>query len=166
VPAETASALAGVAACIVAGGGSVILPETSPLLHNTAFTEALFDGAPPATLSYGEILQRRGLHVMAVSGDHLIESLTGMGSCGATLFLVHDSTKPVQGHPFIPTVQIASDSSNDPGDQNLAGIPSDQRATAILSTLSRVWTARQSPRAQTTGNVDFQVNRGWFGVST
>jgi altronate dehydratase len=111
VPAETATALATVAASIVASGGSVILPETSPMLRSTDFTTALFVAPPHPTLSYGEIIQHRGLHVMAMSGDHLIESLSGMGSSGANLFLVHDSTRPVQGHPFIPTVQIASDSS-------------------------------------------------------
>jgi hypothetical protein len=111
VPAETATALATEAASIVASGGSVILPETSPMLRSTDFTTALFVAPPHPTLSYGEIIQHRGLHVMAMSGDHLIESLSGMGSSGANLFLVHDSTRPVQGHPFIPTVQIASDSS-------------------------------------------------------
>jgi hypothetical protein len=103
---------------------------------------------------------------MAMSGDHLIESLSGMGSSGANLFLAHDSTRPVQGHPFIPTVQIASDSSSSPSDQTLANLPSEQRAVAILTSLSRIWTAQQRPQAQSTGNVDFQVNRGWFGVST
>ena len=166
VPPETASALAGVVASIVASGGSVILPETSRLLHQAAFTEALLGAAPHTTLSYGEIVQHWGLHVMAISGDHLIESLTGMGSCGANLFLVHDSTRPVQGHPFIPTVQIASEASSDLGDQNLAGVPTDQRCAAVLNALGRVWAARQESKALTSGNVDFQVNRGWFGVST
>ena len=166
VPAETATALAAVATSIVVSGGSVIIPETSPLLRSADFTSALFVAAPHTTLSYGEIIQHRGLHVMAMSGDHLIESLSGMGSSGANLFLVHDSTRPVQGHPFIPTVQIASDSSSSHSDQNLAHLPSEQRTAAILTALSRVWTAQQRPQAQSTGNVDFQVNRGWFGVST
>lgn len=166
VPIETASALAGVVAAIVASGGSVILPETSALLHQAAFTEALLDDAPHPTVSYGEILRQRGLHVMSLSGDHLIEALTGMGSCGANLFLVHDSSKPVQGHPFIPTVQITSDASSDLGDQNLAGVAADQRCPAVLDTLGRVWSAQQACKAQASGHVDFQVNRGWFGVST
>ena len=166
VPPETATALATVAASIVASGGSVILPESSPLLHSADFTAALFVAAPRPTLSYGEIIQHRGLHIMAISGDHLIESLSGMGSSGANLFLVHDSNRPVQGHPFIPTIQISSGTSNSLSDQNLADLPSEQRTAAILVTLSRVWSAQQRPQAQSTGNVDFQVNRGWFGVST
>lgn len=154
------------AASIVASGGSVILPESSPLLHSADFTAALFVAAPHPTLSYGEIIQHRGLHIMAISGDHLIESLSGMGSSGANLFLVHDSNRPVQGHPFIPTIQISSGTSSSLSDQNLADLPSEQRTAAILATLSRVWSAQQRPQAQSTGNVDFQVNRGWFGVST
>ncbi len=166
VPFETAIALATVAASIVTSGGSVIIPETSPLLGLADFTSALFVAVHHPTLSYGEIIQHRGLHVMAMSGDHLIESLSGMGSSGANLFLVHDSNRPIQGHPFIPTVQIASGPSISLSDQNLADLPSELRTAAILATLSRVWAAQQRPQAQSIGNVDFQVNRGWFGVST
>jgi altronate dehydratase len=166
VPFETAIALATVAASIVASGGSVIIPETSPLLGFADFTAALFVAAPHPTLSYGEIIQHRGLHVMAMSGNHLIESLSGMGSSGANLLLVHDSDRPIQGHPFIPTVQIASDSSSSLSDQNLVDLPSEQRTATIFATLTRVWAAQQRPQAQSIGNVDFQVNRGWFGVST
>jgi altronate dehydratase len=166
VPEETAAALALVAASIVTGGGSVIIPETSPLLRSAKFTSAPSLAAPRATLSYGEIVRQRGLHVMAMSGDHLIESLTGMGSSGANLFLVHEGAIPAQGHPFIPTVQIASDTALGAIDHCVANLPVGERAASILAALSRAWTAQQRPKAQASGNVDFQVSRGWFGVST
>jgi altronate dehydratase len=166
VPPETATALATAAASILAGGGSVIIPETSPLLGSANFTTALLATAPHATLSYGEIIRQRGLHIMAMSGDHLIESLTGMGSSGASLFVVHESGVPAQGHPFIPTVQIASDTASSTCDQCLGDLPALERAASILAALSRAWTDRQLPKAQASGNVDFQVSRGWFGVST
>ena len=165
LPSETATALAKVAASIVAGGGSVIIPETSALLHSSDFTSPLFVAAPHSTLSYGEIVRQRGLHIMAMSGNHLIESLTGMGASGANLFLVHESTRPIQGHPFIPTVQIASD-ANSTSDHGLANLSAIERAVSILTALSRAWTGQQCPKAQASGNVDFQVSRGWFGVST
>ena len=103
---------------------------------------------------------------MSMSGDHLIESLTGMGSSGANLFLVHEGAKPAQGHPFIPTVQIASDTANSTSDHCLVDVVASERAASILAALSRVWTGQNRPKAQTSGNVDFQVSRGWFGVST
>ena len=163
---ETTTALAAVAASIVAAGCSVILPETSPLLHGADFTSALFAAAPHTTLSYGEIVRQHGLHIMAMSGDHLVESLTGMGSSGANLFLVHEGAVPVQGHPFIPTVQITSDTARSTSDQCLADLPVHERAATVLATLRRVWTGQLLPKAQASGNVDFQVNRGRFGVST
>ncbi len=166
LPGESASALASVAASIVDGGGSVIIPETSPLLRCSEFTSALFTASPHTTLSYGEIVRQRGLHIMAMSGDHLIESLTGMGSSGANLFLVHQGIMPAQGHPFIPTVQITSDKPITNSDHCLADLPKDERAASILASLSRVWTGQKRPIAQASGNVDFQVSRGWFGVST
>jgi len=166
LPGETAAALASVAASIVAGGGSVIIPATSPLLRSGNFTSALFLNEPHATLSYGEIVRQRGLHIMEMSGDHLIESLTGMGSSGANLFLVHEGSIPAQGHPFIPTVRIASDSAIRAADHCVASLPAHERAASILAALSRAWTGQQRPRAQASGNVDFQVSRGLFGVST
>ena len=166
MPGETATALAMVAASIVAGGGSVIIPATSPLLRSAEFTSTLFIAKPHATLSYGEIVRQRGLHIMAMSGDHLIESLTGMGSSGANLFLVHEGAIPAQGHPFIPTVQIASDTATGAIDYCIANLPAHERAASILAALSRAWTGQHRPKAQASGNVDFQVSRGWFGVST
>jgi altronate dehydratase len=166
VPPETAAALATVVASIVASGATVILPETSPLLRSADFTSALFVTTPHTTLSYGEIVRQRGLHLMAMSGDHLIESLTGMGSSGANLFLVHEGAVPAQGHPFVPTVQIASNAANSTSDQCLGDVPAHERAASILAALSRAWTGQQRPKAQAAGNVDFQVSRGWFGVST
>ncbi len=166
LPAETATAMAIVAASILECGGSVIIPETFPLLRRAEFTSALFTAAPHTTLSYGEIVRQRGMHIMAMCGDHLIESLTGMGSSGANLFLVYGGITPAQGHPFIPTVQIASDISISTNDHCLANLPADESAASILATLSRAWTGQQRPTAQISGNVDFQVSRGWFGVST
>jgi hypothetical protein len=166
LPSETATALATVVASIVAGGGSVIIPETSSLLCSSQFTSELFITAPHTTLSYGEIVRQRGLHIMAMSGDHLIESLTGMGSSGANLFLVHQGTKSAQGHPFIPTLQITSDMAISTSDHCVANLPADERAYSILASLARHWTGMQRTKTQASGNVDFQVSRGWFGVST
>lgn len=165
-PSATAAALAAAAARIVAGGGSVLIPETSILLQSSDFVSGLFATAPVPTLTYGGIIRHGGLHVMAMGGDHLIESLTGMGACGANLFLVHDGTTPIQGHPFIPTLQIASEPGATVGDLPLADLSVPARVESILHGLARAWTGRQLPRAQVSGNTDFQVNRGRFGVST
>ena len=166
LPGESATDMASVAASILDGGGTVVIPETSRLLCSPEFTSALFNVAPHATLSYGEIVRQRGLHIMAMSGDHLIESLTGMGSSGANLFLVHQGVTPTQGHPFIPTVHITSDQAISSSDHSLVNVSTDERVASILAALSRAWTGQNRPMAQASGNVDFQVSRGWCGVST
>jgi altronate dehydratase len=157
VPEEAATALASVAASVVAGGGSVILPESSPLLRSMPFSLRLGIAEPRPTIAYGERVRHPGLHVMAMAGHHLVESLTGMGASGANLFLVHQETGLAQGHPFIPTVQVVSEGVSH---------SADSRADQILLALSQAWTGRQRPKAQAAGHVDFQVSRGWFGVST
>lgn len=166
VPEETALALAAVALSMVAGGGSVVIPETSPLLESPAFTSMLFSALPQPSLSYGEIIKNPGLHLMAMSGHHLIESLTGMGSSGANLFLVHEDSHPTQGHPFIPTVQIASRAVIKGVNRSIAELSVCERGAAIFAALAGAWTGEQKPNARALGNVDFQVSRGWFGVST
>ena len=166
VPRETATALAMVVFSMVAAGGSVIIPETSPLLQSPNFSSMLFGTPPRPTLSYGEIIQHPGLHFMATPGQHLIESLTGMGSSGANLFLVHEDHHLTQGHPFIPTVQIASGTAIQGIDESIAGLTVQERVTAIFAALSRIWRGGEKSNAQSLGNVDFQVSRGWFGVST
>ena len=166
VPRETATALAMVVLSMVAAGGSVIIPETSPLLQSPDFSSMLFGTRPRPTLSYGEIIKHPGLHFMATPGQHLIESLTGMGSSGANLFLVHEDHHLTQGHPFIPTVQFASGAAIQGIDKSIAGLTVQERVTAIFAALSRVWRGGKKSNAQSLGNVDFQVSRGWFGVST
>jgi altronate dehydratase len=166
VPGETATALAMVVLSMVAAGGSVIIPETSSLLQSPDFSSMLCGTRPRPTLSYGEIIQHPGLHFMATPGQHLIESLTGMGSSGANLFLVHEDHHLTQGHPFIPTVQIASGTAIQGIDESIAGLPVQERVTAIFAALSRIWRGGEKSNAQSLGNVDFQVSRGWFGVST
>lgn len=153
MPEEEATALATVAASIVANGGSVIVPESSPLLRSVAFATGLGLVEAGPTLAYGEALRHPGLHVMAMAGHHVIESLTGMGACGANLLLVHQTAGLAQGHPFIPTVQV--------GGKGVGG-----SAEGVLRVLAEVWTGRERPRAQVVGHTDFQVSRGWFGVST
>jgi hypothetical protein len=74
--------------------------------------------------------------------------------------------QPAQSHPFVPTVQVSSDADHPGADVLLGGAAAGDRATKILSALTQVWSGAVRPKAQSAGNVDFQVSRGWFGVST
>jgi altronate dehydratase len=166
VPAETATALAQIASAIVVAGGSVIVPETASLLRAEAFVKPLFGSAVRASLAYGAIPAGAGLHVMTLPGDQLIEALTGLGASGANLLLTHVGTQPAQAHPFVPTLQISSAADHPGADVLFGGVAANERAGLLASALVQVWSGAFRPKAQSAGNVDFQVSRGWFGVST
>lgn len=166
VPPETAGALAQIASAIVVAGGSVIFPESAGLLRAEAFVKSLFSTAMRASLAYGAIPAGAGLHVMTLPGDQLVEALTGMGASGANLLLTHVGAQPAQSHPFVPTVQVSSAADHPGADVLLGGAGPGERAEKILAALTQVWSGAVRPKAQSAGNVDFQVSRGWFGVST
>ena len=72
-----------------------------------------------------------------------------------------------QSHPLVPTLQVSSggDSSSET-DLNLPAGNSTAAAHAISQLLAQVFSGEYTPRAQADGLVDFQMTRGWLGVST
>lgn len=168
---STAAALAGVARAVLAAGGSVLLPESDPLLVQTRFRSALLGAAPPrATLAYGQPLTQPGLHLVATESDHWVENLTGLGGCGAHLFLTVVSGHPQQGHPMLPVVQVAEARERglltaDDIDAFLSGDAAADEA-ALLQLLIATAQCDFTPAATAGGFLDFQLSRGLLGVTT
>jgi hypothetical protein len=151
---------------IIGAGGSVVVPQNSPLIECASFTGALFESAPAPSLPYGGIFLQAGLHLMETAGGHLVESLTGLGATGVEMLLVFTADAAAQGHPFVPTLQV-SDLVNLSGvDLLLEPAESGVNAIALAGLIVRVLSGTHQPLAQAVGNVDFQVTRGWMGVST
>ena len=165
---SAATVLGELAHRVLAVGGSVLVPEGDALLADSFFrARVLGPVVPQATLAYGQPLEQPGLHVVATDTDHWVENLTGLGACGAHLFvgLVADTAQ--QGHPMLPVLQLAQPLH--PGaaradiDHVLAG-ESDIEAVQQLV----IATARGDyvPASAAGGFVDFQLARGLLGVST
>ena len=173
VSASTAAALAAVTRAIVAGGGSVVVPESDPLLANAAFRSAVLGATPPhATLAYGEPIVKLGLHVVASETDHWVENITGLGGCGAHLVLTVVSGQARQGHPLIPVIQVAEPADRDTTtlaaediDAFLSGDAAQDEAV-LSEWIAAVAQRERVPVALAQGFVDFQFTRGLLGVTT
>jgi hypothetical protein len=164
-----ATTIARLAEAILIAGGSVLLPESDPLLIAPEFRKMILGQATPcATLAYGQSFTVPGLHIVATDSDHWVENLTALGACGAHALvgLVGDSSQ--QAHPMLPLIQLAE--AGFPGsaidvDLVLTGDASADDA-ALFALLRSALQGESAPVANTGGFVDFQLSRGLLGVST
>ncbi len=163
-----ATVLGELAHCVLAGGGSVLVPEADALLADSIFRARVLGAVVPhATLAYGQPLERPGLHVVATDTVHWVENLTGLGACGAQVFVGLISETPQQGHPLVPVIQVAQSphqvAARDEVDHVLTG---ESDLGPLLAMV--IATARGDYVTASTagGFVDFQLARGLLGVST
>jgi len=173
VPEEAAKTLAGIAASIVSAGGRVVIAENASLLGCAAFLEVLgWRQLPSPSLEYGQFARQPGMHVMATPTSHAVETLTGLGATGAQLMVTHVDSGPLQGHPMIPVLQIASRGSaaeNFEADLDALLDPASEDRPALrkklLELMCATASAKYEPRCRAEGNLDFQLTRGLLGVS-
>lgn len=171
VSASTATAFAAFTRAVVEDGGSVLLPESDPLLANAIFRRAVLGDVPPhATLAYGQPLAHPGLHVVATETDHWVENATGLGGCGAHLFLTVVRDHARQGHPLLPVIQVGEADQRgvlpaDDVDGFLTGRAPEDEAI-LYRLLAAVAQREQSTVSAAQGFIDFQLTRGLLGVST
>jgi altronate dehydratase len=171
VAASTATAFAAVARAVVEDGGSILLPESDPLLANETFRRSLLGNVSPhATLAYGQPLAQPGFHVVATETDHWVENVTGLGGCGAHLFLTVVRDHVRQGHPLLPVIQVGEADQRgvlpaDDVDAFLTGQPAEDEAI-LYRLLAAVAQREQSTASAAQGFIDFQLTRGLLGVST
>jgi altronate dehydratase len=171
VAASTATALARLARAVVAAGGTILIPESDPLLANAAFrTPLIGSAAPHATLAYGQVATRRGFHVVATESDHWVENLTGLGGSGAQVAVTVVGRHAQQGHPLVPVIQVGENSQRgvlpaDDIDTFLSGDATADEAT-LVRLVTQVAQHESTPVAMAQGAVDFQFTRGLLGVTT
>ena len=166
-----AQTLGQVAEQILGAGGSVLIPSSDPLLSSEGFRRRVLGSCEPLpTLAYGEALSAPGLHLVDTETDHWVETLTGLGACGAHLFVGLAGDASQQGHPLIPLIQVAEESAVagiDPSDFDLilSGDPLTD-AVRLSGFIGDVAQGRVRTRATMGTFVDFQLSRGLLGVST
>jgi hypothetical protein len=173
---DVASSLAMVASSWLANGGHVVLPQGCSLTTSQAFARALgLDTASlqTPTIEYGAGLPEgdaRGdegmLHVMQMFSSHWVETMTGLGGCGAQTIIVA-GMRPLQAHPFIPTVLVPA---SDGVPQHLQRAEFDcntfegKMADNVMQALARALSGQPMCQASY-GNTDFQLSRGPLGFS-
>ncbi|MGH7956999.1 MAG: UxaA family hydrolase [Opitutaceae bacterium] len=171
VGAAAAGTLANVGRVVLAAGGSILLPESDPLLAVTAFRRALLGDTPPhPTLTYGQPLRQRGLHIVASETDHWVENITGFGGNGVHAVLTLVGEHAQQGHPLVPVIQAAVAQRRgvlpaDDIDLFLSGDSAADSAT-LLQWIVAVAQRERIPAANAQGFVDFQLTRGLLGLTT
>lgn len=161
---SAALALAKLCKIIVAGGGTVVISDKDRLLDRPFRTAIGLPDKPSATLGYGQVIRRKGFHIMASPRRHWSETLTGLGASGVELMLGVVEGYALAGHPLVPVLQVAIGKvvtdDLDAVLENEDGI-ADNLLELIVATLRGEYT----PAHQRTGMHDFQVTRGLVGVS-
>ncbi len=171
LPATAATALATIATNIVRAGGVVVAAQSGYLLHTPAFVDAVL--AEPVslapTLAYSHRAAVPGFHIMATPTDHPVEILTGLGATGVDAVVAYTGAHPVQGHPLVPVLEIATAADCPPdvaGDLDLVlDGDSQQWPDQILARLGELAAHRYVPTRLRMGNIDFQITRGLMGIS-
>jgi altronate dehydratase len=169
--APTAAALGELAQWVVGAGGSILVPEGSPLLQAREFLARTIGAVPVRpTLAYGQPVASKGFHIVATETDSRVENLSGLGGCGVqvVLSLIDRGAQP--GHPFVPTLQFAEADRRgaipqDEIDGFLSGM-GEQDSAAIMDALVETAAGRHIPACMAQGNADFQITRGLLGIST
>jgi altronate dehydratase len=166
VPAAAAEQLAHLTAAVVSAGGTVVLPSNASLLSSAAYLDNLRTNSPIKTsLAYGQTATP-GLHVMETPTHHWVETLTGLGATGVEIMLAHVSGPPMQAHPMIPLLQVASGAETDwSADMDLMLADDASWTEAILPLVLSVASRTYVPKLYEQGNTDFQVSRGLLGIS-
>lgn len=169
---DLAASLAQWTRTIVAAGGTVIVPSSASVLWSAIFNTGIFDTAPVPrpSLDYGQRAIAPGFHIMDTPTRHWVETLTGLGATGIQLILGYAQAGLMQGHPLVPTIQVApleSGEAQRPSDDFDLLLNGDPKfwAHAIMRTVLAAASRDETPRSLVNGNIDFQMTRGLFGVS-
>ncbi len=165
-PADAAHSLARVARWVVAAGGTVVTPASGGLIDVPAYraTLGLDSSDLSPSLSYGQAAQQAGFHLMDMPTPHWSETLTGLGSSGAQLFIAY-SDKLRAGHPLVPLLQLSGERASAAPDLRLCGDAAGW-PQQILDLAARTLAGDYQPHSAVHNHIDFQLTRGLLGIST
>ena len=159
--------LVDVARVILAAGGSVLIPASDAIARAPAFLELLAnDESSHVTLAGGEPMARGGLHLVETESEHLVENITALVGCGASISVVAVAGHPCAGHPLVPVLQVAERGRLAEEDVDLEVSESDEVVGSLLRLLVDTANGSHVPAASVAGVVDFQFTRGFLGVTT
>ncbi|KRE75055.1 UxaA family hydrolase [Paenibacillus sp. Soil750] len=155
---------------VVGAGGLVVIPENSGLLSTASYSQNILTSSNvQPSIAYGEHVRRNGFHIMETPTEHWVETVTGLAATGVEIIIALVGNRPMQTHPFVPMLQIASETGMQQNDDNdldllLSGEP-NAWTNSILERVKQVIEHTYTPRLYQQGNIDFQLTRGFLGVS-
>lgn len=156
---------ANITAAILASRGTVIIPSGTALTQSPFFWETFGLGQEPVpTLAYGQSVNHPGLHLMETPTSHWTETMTGLGATGAEA-IVAFTDKPRARHPFVPVVTIGTRAAQATVDVVLDGDISEG-CTQLLDAIVRTLSGTMAAEFMNDTYIDFQLTRGWLGIST
>ncbi len=97
--------------------------------------------------------------------------MTGLGGTGVEIMLAHVGRAPLQSHPMIPLIQVASDAETCErfgADLDLTISTAAAAGTveeSILSCIAETASRRYVPKLFGQGRSQFQLTRGLLGLS-
>ncbi|MFK7848132.1 MAG: UxaA family hydrolase [Rhodothermales bacterium] len=151
------------AQAVLRENGSVVIPTVSDDdLHADFLTELGVSSEAGPTLHYAQRIQRPGFHIMAAPTTHVQELISGMGAAGVEILVVVSNDFAVPAHPFIPTIQIGDTSGVD---LDWCAVEDEDASNSLMEVLVQAWTGQYKPVNRTHEYQDFQISRGWTGIS-
>jgi altronate dehydratase len=103
--------------------------------------------------------------------ENAAEALTGLGGTGVEIMLAHVARAPLQSHPMIPLIQVASEAEiceHFGADLDLA-ISSEASVgsveESVLSCIAETASRHYVPKLFGQGHSQFQLTRGLLGLS-
>ncbi len=169
LPDALAASVAAIMQAVVGAGGTAVLPSDSNLASAPALLAALgLPAEPKPSLAYGQLVDEPGFHLMERPTTHWTETVTGLAATGVDL-IVGFSNTPRPGHPFVPLLLVNHAANAEPWQRHFdLTLPGDSAdwTEQILATMAAVVSGQQQPCTLLDNHIDFQLTRGWLGIST
>eukprot|EP00937_MAST-01D_sp_MAST-1D-sp2_P003620 g3620.t1 len=161
VPPEVGALMAALARAVIDGGGGAIVPEHSTLLQSSVFIDACFDSSDVGpTMHFGGKARACGLHVMSSSTQHWVEVLSGLAAAHCNVVVAYAPDAPVQGHPFVPVVQLAVARRDAHGGASEARVLAHNSSADIV--LADFIDACDAEHASPDPSIQSVLDCGWF----
>ncbi len=169
IPAGVARGVAAVVRAMVGRGGSVVIGENVLSLASKELSEALFGenaDVLPVSLAYGQGVEQPGLHLMDTPTRNALETVAGLGGCGVNA-VVALGRGGDPGHPMLPVIQCVWDGATDEGQGRVRlDLEASQQVVAQQLVAGLVEALQPDRLSSLSGGLaDFQITRGWLGIS-
>lgn len=145
----------------------VVIPENDKILGIPEFRSLLFNSEEElvSTILNGEMVEpeKPGVQIMRMgSPSDYVETITSLGSTGASLLLLYsDAPIALSGHPFIPTVRMASK----PLKNGMVDVLTTEGEEAVYRKIEDVLSRREKTKVEEKRLTDFQILRTMNGFS-